>query len=376
MATDDDDEELLQPKRRTNKKALASTKHKNSAPRSSVPMTSFVSARMLAQEDDEDSDNDALDKLVAKHTQGDSIKPSKPSKAQKKAIPKQIPTKPAAMNWLLDSDSDESDPPPKPQPRNTVAEQNVPIDLTETEESDVELIEEVQISPPKSRPTVSNVNRRLVAKDVNTSSPEASFLLEKPAKRRVLPPPPADDSLELSSPVIRRLRRKGDEGDRRLMPPPRAPGAATADTNSKARGSGVKYSVLDKNEFLEMEAQHSGDEVDAGSSDSDGIAHSSDIEWLVDTSGTQAPSGYEQSVIYRQSLLTQAPNNAAPVFASRPVKTGFLGRGRASIGEPRRYGATGSSPMRSSDIDNYSLGSFVVEDDDQILEASSQDDDL
>ena len=159
------------------------------------------------------------------------------------------------------------------------------------------------------------------------------------------------------------------------MPPPSVPSIppVAGTTSTKAQASGTKYSVLERNEFLEMEAQHSGDEVEAGSSDSEGIAHSSDVEFLVDTSGTQAPSGYEQSVIYRQSLLTQAPNDAAPAFASRPIKTGFLGRGRASIGEPSRYralAAGSSSPMRSSDVDNYSLGSFVVEDDDEILEAS------
>ncbi|KAG8855358.1 hypothetical protein FRB91_002333 [Serendipita sp. 411] len=92
---------------------------------------------------------------------------------------------------------------------------------------------------------------------------------------------------------------------------------------------------------------------------------------------SQVPDGYDQSAVYRQGLLTQAPMGG-PSFASRPVRVGFLGRGRRSAAATAHenqgnVAATSSSPFRASGSDNYSVGSFVVGDEEEIeFEESSQ----
>jgi ATP-dependent DNA helicase MPH1 len=131
-----------------------------------------------------------------------------------------------------------------------------------------------------------------------------------------------------------------------------------------------KKSIFDRNELLEVEATHSGDEVDAGTSDGEGIANSSDIDFLVDQSGTQASSDYDQGTVYRQGLSTQVPTGG-PQFTTKPIRNGFLGRRRST---QVRQQLSSSSPIKNDDdLDQYSLGSFVVPDDDDILEEESSE---
>jgi len=160
------------------------------------------------------------------------------------------------------------------------------------------------------------------------------------------------------------------------MPPPPLPGRTIAVSKSTVHPAarkrpGIKPSILDRPEYLEVEAIHSGDEVEAGSSDPEGEENSSDREFVVDTSATQVSSDYDQSAVYRQGLFTQA-RTGGPLFAAAPVRTGYLGRGRGLAVQGTRT-LPSSSPEKDEELDSYSLGSFVVDDDDDIMAETSNE---
>ncbi|KAK7064429.1 ATP-dependent DNA helicase mph1 [Favolaschia claudopus] len=112
----------------------------------------------------------------------------------------------------------------------------------------------------------------------------------------------------------------------------------------------------------DMEATHSGDEVSEGSSGSDEPESESDRLFLQELPETQMSPSYNQSVAYRQSLLTQAPGGGAvPRFGNRLVRKGMFGGGLAE--SSRRRPQVSSSPQRDLDSDDaYAIGSFVVDD--------------
>jgi hypothetical protein len=294
------------------------------------------------------------------------------------AEPSSLKAKPAAgtsasvnpYSWLVD-ESDSDSPNANTKPQDEV------IDLTDTEEEEEESDAELEQAH-----IVSSKIKKAKSPDYEpahraTSSPDSSFVVPPIRHRRQLDNV-ADLSLaqDLTFEPARRLKRKDNVTDKALMPPPPLPNSSQGEVTSPParhpkqiqRSKAQKPSILDGNILLEMEAIHSGDEVDAGSSDSEGIERSSDREFVVDTSATQTDPDYDQSAIYRQGLFTQAPVGG-PRFATAPVRNGYLGRGRGnSLGR----GHFSSSPSRGSELDTYSLGSFVVDDDDEILEESSQ----
>lgn len=128
--------------------------------------------------------------------------------------------------------------------------------------------------------------------------------------------------------------------------------------------------------MFEMEAEHSGDEASLGGSDvSDENEY--DRSFVTDGDATQAPEDYDQDAIYRQGLMTQAPAACGLAFRSGPVRKGQYTGGANELARERqrrrkRGIKTSSSPGRSSEHDEYEMGSFVVEDDDGILELSSE----
>lgn len=78
---------------------------------------------------------------------------------------------------------------------------------------------------------------------------------------------------------------------------------------------------------------------------------------------TQFSPTYDQSLAYRHSLFTQPPcHHNGPQFASKPVR-------RGAFGPERRIAPvdTSSSPPKNPATDQYSMDSFVVEDDDDVL---------
>ncbi|KAF7306708.1 hypothetical protein MIND_00462500 [Mycena indigotica] len=172
------------------------------------------------------------------------------------------------------------------------------------------------------------------------SPPQPSFPVRRGGKQRVqiidIKSSPQVDS----SPVQRRLHRRGARVDK-----------PTVRSEKKRPPRGL----------YDLEAVHSGDEESEGGSEEEDPESESDRQFLKDFPDTQVSPSYDQSLVYRQSLLTQAPGRG-PIFAGRPVRNGLFGR----LGGEKRERATvvSSSPYRGeSESDEYAFGSFVVADD-------------
>jgi ATP-dependent DNA helicase MPH1 len=116
------------------------------------------------------------------------------------------------------------------------------------------------------------------------------------------------------------------------------------------------------NPWVDGEAAHSGDDASEGSSHSeDDVESESDRQFIKDIA-TQVSPSYDQSVVYQHGLLTQAPRGG-PAFTTRPLRRGAYARDSAQ----RRPGVS-SSPPREDDLpDEYAIGSFIVDDDEDII---------
>ncbi|KAG1841332.1 P-loop containing nucleoside triphosphate hydrolase protein [Suillus subalutaceus] len=202
------------------------------------------------------------------------------------------------------------------------------------------------LMPPPSLPC-----RGIIQSPAHSSDhdiPDASFAV-RPAGRFFKPRTAA---AELNSPALdmpplsqRRLKRK--------------------DTDSAPKRSKQKPFVsMRHNPWLDGEAAHSGDEASEGSSHSeDDVESDSDRQFIKDIANTQVSPSYDQSLAYRRGLLTQAPFGG-PVFATRPVRRELYGRGESA----KRRAGVSSSPVREDDLpDEYAIGSFVIDDDEDII---------
>ena len=131
-----------------------------------------------------------------------------------------------------------------------------------------------------------------------------------------------------------------------------------------------------QNDLVEIEASHSGDEISEGFSGSDGQHEDEyDREFIADESRlTQVDSSYDQSAIYRQGLFTQAPR-ASLAFHNRPVRGGVFGPADRRLNERWNGGvrvdSSPSASMNRSD-DRYSIGSFVVDDEEPVSYLSDE----
>lgn len=122
------------------------------------------------------------------------------------------------------------------------------------------------------------------------------------------------------------------------------------------------------NPLFDTSAHHSGDEVSEGSSGSDmDPENSQDRSFLKELPETQVPPSYDQSLIYRTSLMTQAPGGLG--FLNKPVRRAPFGIQRGAIAQP----TMSSSPRRDDDDDHYELGTFVVDDDSEIIYDTSSE---
>jgi ATP-dependent DNA helicase MPH1 len=137
----------------------------------------------------------------------------------------------------------------------------------------------------------------------------------------------------------------------------------------------AKPSLLAKrvNPLFDGEAAHSGDEESEGLSGSE-EEDEYDRSFIKDSPMTQMSPSYEQTQIYRQSLLTQAPGGGGrqPLFANGPARSRPFGRL-----QPKKqvYLLSSSPPPDGEDEPNeYEHGSFVVGDDDLSMEAAGSDD--
>ncbi|KAG9016658.1 3'-5' DNA helicase [Tulasnella sp. 427] len=220
---------------------------------------------------------------------------------------------------------------------------------------------------------------------------DSSFDVRPPGFKR--PREPLEPRIELSSPDVsmsypvrgpgttgrlRRGRSRAVPGSDDHEEVPSSPGHITiGDTTMESPASAVadvspparrprrqkekRFRSKIGHAMFEMEAGHSGDEVSEGSTCSEGEYETSFVTY---GPATQAPEGYDQAAMYRRGLMTQA-GPGGPAFAKRPVRYGqFTG------GNGRRGGRV--SDM-SSEVGEYELGSFVVEDDDEEMLDVSMD---
>jgi ATP-dependent DNA helicase MPH1 len=138
--------------------------------------------------------------------------------------------------------------------------------------------------------------------------------------------------------------------------------------------------------WIDLEAMHSGDEVSGG-----GLSSAQEDEegesvggFITDLPATQPSASYDQSAVYRQSLLSQAPVRnssgnknkfSVPVFAGPPARrSGVPLRGPPAVAgaaahhqHHERRAARSSSPVSPADEEDcYMFGSFVVDDEAEI----------
>ncbi|KAF9036451.1 P-loop containing nucleoside triphosphate hydrolase protein [Hymenopellis radicata] len=266
----------------------------------------------------------------------------------------------ADMSWLIENDDDDDhvrfDILSSPGTKNVLQNSSAPtssrarshrrpsdpdISLVVISDSDVEM--EVEVASPM----------RQISSPKNLTSPEAetSFPLTYPVrhlgvarKRRIVDLLPSEDSSPSSAGRFRRPQSpEVERRNKREIQPTRKIDGVWDDA-----------------------AIHSGDETSEGSSGSDS-ERESDREFLQAPPETQVSPSYAQTQMYRQSLMTQAPNGGnGPQFAGPLQRRGRFGRG--SIRMPARGGLVSSSPTRPDGVvDEYELDSFLVDDESEIV---------
>ena len=181
-------------------------------------------------------------------------------------------------------------------------------------------------------------------------------------KRRIIPHDDESASLSDEMPVPSQRRRL-----HRLESTPAVRKTAKNRTKGKSKHAKPSLLSMDRNVLFDGEAIHSGDEVSEGRSSTEDEESESDRLFLKDSPATQASQSYDQSLAYRQSLLTQAPANdigILPMFANRPTRHKPFGR--IDGGRSRNFLPSSSPPLPDEDLDQYDLDSFVVDDDEEI----------
>ena len=215
---------------------------------------------------------------------------------------------------------------------------------------------------------------------VTNAAPEPTFpvrpmLVKRQAKRKA---PILEDDVDVfgSSPRAvsppRRLRQRRSQSK---SPPPENP--TTKKTKSEVQKGKKRRrdrtGMLIAPEWAENEAAHSGDEISDGaiSGAEDQSENEYDREFVNDFPGTQVSPSYNQTQIYRQSLLTQAPRGMGPMFAHGPMRHKPFGNIDRRLPQHR----VSSSPPRDPDegLDEYEMDSFVVPDDAEISYSLSSD---
>ncbi|KAK0198627.1 hypothetical protein F5146DRAFT_1020446 [Armillaria mellea] len=325
--------------------------------------------------------------------------------------PKSAPPNPVSsnqdrdMSWLVDDDDDvafdivSSSPVQSTLKRTPERFSDDSVEIVDSEAdghtlaSDVD--ESVQIielkSPPRNhqRRRTKGISGEGVHLDdhirlsdlvVPSSSPISSVMATKAHGMMAPPPVPSRilsssfgaNSPQSSSPVRPRMN-KGKKRARIAIDSPEIELPPLSQRRLHKRDKAVKKLKSDRSRPLlegvwDMDAVHSGDEVSEGSSHSeDDVESESDRRFLEELPETQLSQSYDQSLAYRESLLSQAPvAGPGPVFAHRPMRRGPFGGGR-SISVAERRAMLSSSPSRDEEPDEYEMGSFVVDDDAEIL---------
>ncbi|KLO13943.1 P-loop containing nucleoside triphosphate hydrolase protein [Schizopora paradoxa] len=183
----------------------------------------------------------------------------------------------------------------------------------------------------------------LVNENSSFIPPEPTFAVRKPRARARA----AVQETPSSSPVVtRRITRK----ETRSLTPDSPPKPAKRRKTTKA-------APIQHNSLMDVEAEHSGEEVSAGESDVEMVEEESDREFLREIPETQASPSYEQTQAYRAGLATQMPTQFKGLkFANGPRRGLVVG--------PRKPILISSSPGRPNDYDMND--SFLADDDEPI----------
>jgi ATP-dependent DNA helicase MPH1 len=150
---------------------------------------------------------------------------------------------------------------------------------------------------------------------------------------------------------------------------PRVLSKLPAAKHLKPSKSGRRRPVFDRNNaFVTMEADLSGDDCQGGSTDTEGEEDQYDRDFVRDSDEDALGmlDSDDQLAIYQQGLQTQAPMK----FASRPVRVGEFGFNLDRPLPPRHGFRRSSSPIASDEPNDYELGSFIVEDEEDLEEDS------
>lgn len=285
----------------------------------------------------------------------------------------------ASIAWLI-ADDDEpefqisgSSPPPEASSSRILTDRN-----GDDIDNSVEILE--NYVPPSRSPRrlqASSTPRKLPSHSQMDMPPPAlppRFIMPSPGRQYEMPPPstfavraPGKQSKKrviaedidsspaaTRDPPLKRIQRHRDSSSPPPAPRPKKKKRVFADASEAQK----------HNPWIEMEANHSGDDRSVGSSGPDEDMDEYERSFVQDLPETQASPSYDQSAVYRQSLLSQAPARMlGPAFASKPTTRGPALRMASSS----RQQLANSSPRRTDDeADEYVFGSFVVDDDEEI----------
>ncbi|CAE6524443.1 unnamed protein product [Rhizoctonia solani] len=286
-----------------------------------------------------------------------------PSSEPKDGTPPTLGTKEDFSLLLSDSDVEILDPtPPRvPSPEPMVGKSARISALSPSRNGNTTTITFTSPASPKLDPPTDSPDRSFSVRRVGRST-RMAILDSSP-----LGTPPGsegDEGLGIPSTPPRRRIRRGKPPSPSVEEEPKA----RQDVRRKGK-SKAKHSILERNRFLETEAQFSGSEDDIDANfDPEGVENEYDREFVRDSPLTQTPAGYNQRQYYAQSLMTQVPGGSGPRFAAGPVRyNNYLAKGN------RRREGVSSSPVRIGAPSQYVHDSFVVDDDEEIEYEGSSD---
>lgn len=309
-----------------------------------------------------------------------------------------------SLAWLL-ADSDDagamaSSPPARPRSRMLRSPRSDAIEIEDSEQENgsPSLLETSPVrasGPPMPPPPVPPLRLRVGSPSLVGPSPSLPIRPAGQAKRRPVIVPASDVSspLQPPPPSQRRLRRRSHSHDEDDDRSPSADASSTSrhPPKKKRKSPTIKrLKVRDAAEaarvipWIDVEAIHSGDEESDGLLEGDEDEEGESIMggFVTDLPATQPSASYDQTAVYRQSLLSQAPVGntgsklSVPVFAAPPVRRNGMLPPRGRLPAAAATGAAAyherrtvqfSSPVPSQDEeDHYMLGSFVVDDEAEI----------
>lgn len=376
-----------------------SPKHRYSTP----PCLGEVPASQYPSSSPHNSPSAApLDAVVVPEPSFDDLPPSKGASNQETAsMTKECEAvgEDDSLAWLLADSDDAGEAAGSPVagqcPRMSGSQGSDAIEIedSEPERSVVLVSSPVRASgPPTSNrdmppPAIPPLRLRLGSPSPMAPPPSLPVRAAGQAKRRPIIVPVSDSSSPPHPPPLsrkrlyRRRRSHGDDDDdnspstRPAISPPKKRKSRTA-KRLKVRDTAEAARVIP---WIDVEARHSGDEVSSGQSLlGEDEESESEGRFVTDLPATQPPASYDQSAVYRQSLLSQVPAGSSsnrlsvPVFAAPPVRRGGSLRvpppaGAALPSHHHGRGSRFSSPAAPSDEeDYYMLGSFVVDDEAEI----------